>query len=35
VTPADVGREDEMGKDKQVARGKLGPKSKVNIEKSF
>jgi hypothetical protein len=32
VTPADAGREDETGKEKQAARGKLGPKSKGNIE---
>jgi hypothetical protein len=33
--PTDARREDEMGKEKQVAHGKLGPKSKGNIEKSF
>jgi hypothetical protein len=31
----DAGREDEMGKEKQAAREKFGPKSKGNIEKSF
>jgi hypothetical protein len=35
VMPADAGREDETGKEKEAARGKLGPKSKGNIEYSF
>jgi hypothetical protein len=35
VTPAGAGRDDEMGKEKQALRGKLDPKSKGNIEKSF
>jgi hypothetical protein len=30
-----AGMGDEMGKEKQADHGKLGPKSKGNIEKSF
>jgi hypothetical protein len=30
-----AGRGDEMGKEKQADRGKLGPKSNGNIENSF
>jgi hypothetical protein len=35
ATLAGAGREDEIGKEKQALSGKLGPKSKGNIEKSF
>jgi hypothetical protein len=35
VAPTGAGKEDETGKEKQAGRGKLGPKRKGNIEKSF
>jgi hypothetical protein len=35
MIPADTGSGDETGKEKQAARGKLGPKCKRNIEKTF
>jgi hypothetical protein len=35
TTLVGAAREDKTGKDKQAARGKFGPKSKGNIEKSF
>jgi hypothetical protein len=35
VVSAGAGKEDETGKEKQAGRGKLGPKRKGNIEKSF
>jgi hypothetical protein len=35
MAPAGAGKEDESGKEKQAGRGKLDPKRKGNIEKSF
>jgi hypothetical protein len=35
TAPTGAGRGDEMGKEKQAGRGKLGPKSNGNIENCF